>query len=144
MVVPSMGLDAFNLLVFIREKNSPVSHPKSLDHISFIPRFLRYRTTHNPQFTPVLTTPQIPFKERNPFYDRMLFRCFIVKKLISKNRSTQLARHPSSPLSSFDPLMFPVTHFFQQICVKLCVSAFVEIKFVSTSFSPSSSLALLL
>lgn len=50
-------------------------------------------------------------------------RCFIVKKLISKNRSTQLAKHPSSPFSSFDPLMFPVTHFFQQIWVKLCVSA---------------------
>lgn len=53
----------------------------------------------------------------------MLFRCFIVKKLMSKNRSTQLAKHPSSPLSSFEPLILPVTHFFQQIWVRLCVSA---------------------
>lgn len=62
-------------------------------------------------------------RRNNWLYDRMLLRCFIVKKLISKNRSTQLAKHPSSPLSSFDPLMFPVTHFFQQIWVRLCVSA---------------------
>lgn len=99
--------------------------PCPIHSLSYLPYASPYHTLHNAQRTPTLT-PQIP-KEKNKekttgLYDRILLRCFIVKKLISKNRSTQLAKHPSSPLSSFDPLIFPVTHFFQQICVRLCVS----------------------
>lgn len=52
----------------------------------------------------------------------MLFKCFIVKKFMSKNRSTQFFKHPSSVLSSLPFLIEPVTHFVQQICVRLCVS----------------------
>ncbi len=54
----------------------------------------------------------------------MLLRCFIVRKFMSRNRSTQLARQPSSERSSLAFLMLPVTHLFQQIWVRLCVSAF--------------------
>lgn len=87
------------------------------------------------QCTPIFP-PSNP-KKKTKLYDRILLRCFIVKKLISKNRSTQLAKHPSSPFSSFDPLMFPVTHFFQQIWVKLCVSAITQIS-ILVSLDPSS------
>ncbi len=52
----------------------------------------------------------------------MLARCFMVNRFTSKNRSTQFARHPCSFLSSADPLMLPVTHFFQQTSVRTWLS----------------------
>ena len=54
---------------------------------------------------------------------RMLLRCFSVMKLTSRNRSTQLARQVCSVLSSAPLLTVPVTHFFQQMSVRTCVSA---------------------
>lgn len=42
---------------------------------------------------------------------------------MSRKRSTQLARQVSSGRSSLAFLTLPVTHFFQHICVRLCVSA---------------------
>jgi hypothetical protein len=47
----------------------------------------------------------------------------MVKKFMSRNRSTQLAKQPSSVLSSLEFLMLPVTHFVQQTWVRLCVSS---------------------
>lgn len=49
----------------------------------------------------------------------------MVAKLASMKRSTQLARHVCSPLSSALLLMLPVTHFFQQRPVSSWVSASV-------------------
>ena len=49
--------------------------------------------------------------------------CFMVRKLTSRNLWTQLARHPSSALSSVELRMELVTHFFQQTSVRACVSA---------------------
>lgn len=53
---------------------------------------------------------------------RIFSRCFTVKKLISSTRSTQLARHVSSLLSSLPPRIVPVMHFFQHTSVSACVS----------------------
>ena len=58
-----------------------------------------------------------------PTHDVLIFSKWLtVRKLMSKNRSTQFARHPSSDRSSAELLTLPVMHFFQHICVKLCVS----------------------
>lgn len=67
-----------------------------------------------------------------------MLRCFIVRKFMSRNRSTQLARQASSARSSLAFLTLPVTHFFQQICVRLCVSAVA--KHVSQGSSPRSEI----
>lgn len=61
------------------------------------------------------------------YQERMLLRCFIVKKLTSRKRSTQLARHFSSPLSNLELLMELVTHFFQQTSVRAWVSVAKEL-----------------
>lgn len=53
---------------------------------------------------------------------RIFSRCFTVKKLMSNTRSTQLARHVSSLLSSLPPRIVPVMHFFQHTSVSACVS----------------------
>jgi hypothetical protein len=46
----------------------------------------------------------------------------MIAKLVSMNRSTQLARQASSPLSSALLRMLPVTHFFQHKPVRWWVS----------------------
>jgi hypothetical protein len=60
--------------------------------------------------------------EAHAHYCRMVSRCFIVRKFMSRKRSTQFAKQVSSDRSSFDPLIEPVTHFFQQTSVNECVS----------------------
>jgi len=63
------------------------------------------------------------FCRPRPHPDRRFARCFMVSRLTSRKRSTQLARHFSSPESSLPFLMLLVMHLFQQISVRACVSA---------------------
>jgi hypothetical protein len=68
----------------------------------------------------------------------MLARCFMVARLASMKRSTQLARQVCSVLSSAEPpplerpktlppVVVLVTHFFQQIAVSSWVSVLVGV-----------------
>lgn len=64
----------------------------------------------------------------------------MVAKFVSMKRSTQLARHVCSLLSSALLLMLPVTHFFQQMLVSSWVS-FLVMCFGLVSLRPRSSFA---
>lgn len=56
----------------------------------------------------------------------MLWRCFMVRLLASRNRSAQLTMQLVSFLSIWPDLMAPVMHLFQQTSVRECMARLKE------------------
>lgn len=50
------------------------------------------------------------------------FKCLNTASFASKKRSTQFCMHPSSAFSNFPDDILPVTHFVQQMSVRLCTA----------------------